>query len=116
MIWQRSGPRMKLGLSTDKWKRCLDDYVESARELCASVAQNGIQFGVPIDPQGELLDGSHRLAIAAALNHERVPVSFENRFVWAPTWNHAWFHANGVAPDDMARIEADWFEMRNAKR
>jgi hypothetical protein len=63
---------------------------------------------IPIDPDGELLNGSHRVACARALGIESVPVIHEARRVFAPAWGLAWFHDNGMDQEDLNRLKADW--------
>ncbi len=111
-IERRSGARIDAGVPTDQWKRSLDDYVKSAKDLYASMARDGFVTDVPVDPNYELLDGSHRVACAVALEFEGIPVSHEARYVWAPPWGTAWFLENEVSSMDIARIMLDWDEMR----
>jgi hypothetical protein len=108
-IGKRSGARMQQGLATDAWKRSLDDYLASAASLCRSMAYHGFHpsGAIPIDPDGELLGGAHRVACALALGIEAVPVRRETRYCHAPPWNRAWFLANRVDPDDLRRIDED---------
>ena len=109
-IEQRSGARMKMGVATDHWKRNLDDYVTSANELFRSMTEQGFHdfYAVPIDPSQELLDGSHRLACALALDLETVPVVLMDKRVWAPSWGRDWFMAKGMSGDDLERMASDW--------
>lgn len=111
-INERSGPRMRAGIETDKWKLSLDDYVTAADKLLSSMACDGFQsfFAVPVDPKNELLDGSHRVACALALDLP-VIVVHSPRPVWAPPWDEQWFIAHGMADDDLARMRSDWKEM-----
>lgn len=106
----RSGSRMRAGFSTDRWKLTLEDYTEAARELCASVANYGFrpEGAIPIDPNGELLDGSHRVSCALALGIESVPVKQEDRTVWAPAWGEQWFIEHGMSDADLKRLRADF--------
>src|SRR3990167_5255513 len=108
-IEERSGTRMKLGLSTDRWKRCAGDYVEAAKELHTSMVRSGFlsAYAIPVDPNGELLGGAHRLACAMALGIESIPVERNTRMVWAPAWNEAWLVEHGVSEADLTRIKAD---------
>lgn len=117
-IEKRSGARMRAGLSTDRWKTCLDDYVASARGLFESIREDGFQLSgaIPIDPLGELLGGSHRVACALALGIETVPVMHGDRDAWAPAWGYDWFVANGMGHDDLARLCRDWQEMTTEVR
>ena len=109
-IEARSGARLSAGLATDRWKRTIDDYVVSAGTLFASMFVDGFdpKQAIPLDPNGELLDGSHRLACALALGIEAVPVTHSSRLAWAPAWGEAWFVEKGMAAEDLARLRADY--------
>jgi hypothetical protein len=108
-IEQRSGHRMAAGVATDRWKRTGDDYVEAACRLVGSMAFGfDPAFPIPIDPDGELLDGSHRTACALAFGLGSVPTERSDRHVWAPHWGYDWFAQKGMHPDDLARTMADW--------
>jgi hypothetical protein len=104
---------MRRGLATDGWKLTVDDYVGTARLLCRSMAEYGFRVtdAVPIDPNGEMLDGSHRVACALALGIGVIPVKRESRHAWAPAWGYDWFVANGMGHDDLARLCRDWREL-----
>jgi hypothetical protein len=101
---------MAVGLATDAWKRTLDDYVASAGALAASMALRGFlpEEAIPIDPDGELLNGSHRLSCALALGIETVPVERRADRVWAPSWSIDWFRDHGMGEEDLSRLKADW--------
>lgn len=107
---KRSGARMAAGLATDAWKMTLDDYVASAASLCRSMAYRGFDptCAIPIDPDGELLNGSHRVACALALGIESVPVRRERRLAWAPSWGLQFFIDHGMGEEDLSRLKADW--------
>jgi hypothetical protein len=109
-IEQRSGARMKMGLATDQWKKSTDDYVNSANQLFDAMLNHGFMqyFAVPIDPDQELLDGSHRVACALAFWQETIPVVLCTKRAWAPPWGRDWFVAKGMAQPDLARLESDW--------
>lgn len=113
-IDQRSGHRMREGIATDQWKLTTDDYVFACHLLLASM-RNGFQSrgAVPIDINGELLGGAHRVACALALGIQEIPVLREARRVWAPPWDWNWFCESGMMFDDLVRIWADWDLMRN---
>lgn len=114
MIEARSGARMQAGLATDKWKRSIRDYLTSAALLCQSMQDGGFDSSkpIPIDPAGELLDGSHRLACALALNLSEIPISRRDQAVWAPAWGEAWFVDNGMSVSDLQRLRQDWEALR----
>lgn len=100
---------MQAGLPTDRWKLSLDDYVTSAKQLLKSMHVIGFlpQHAVPIDLDGELLNGSHRVACALALEIAYTPVTYETRKVWAPPWDEFWFWANGMKPKALERSLSD---------
>jgi hypothetical protein len=108
-IWIRSGGRMASGVTTDVWKRSLDDYVTSARRLLDSMASQGflVDEAVPIDPNGEFLNGSHRVACALALGISSISVERHQRHVWAPPWGEEWFRSAGMASADLERLRRD---------
>src|SRR3990167_4518391 len=113
-IEARSGARMKAGLKTDRCKQSAEDYVQSAKMLHYSMSRGGFfdSYAIPIDQNGELLGGAHRLACAMALGIESIPEERNTRMVWAPAWNEAWFVEHGVSEADLARIKADWEMMK----
>jgi hypothetical protein len=108
-IEARKAANAKLGLGMDG-KVDTDHYVASAGDLCRSMAYHGFNpsGAIPIDPDGELLNGSHRVGCALALGIESVPVERRPDRVWAPRWDYEWFVSNGMAEEDLERILADW--------
>jgi hypothetical protein len=100
---------MRAHYATDRWKLCLEDYLESAGELYRSMVRGGFDpaHPVPIDPNGDLLNGSHRVACALALGIGEVPVSREERYVWAPPWGEQWFIKKGMEAEDLDRLRRD---------
>lgn len=116
-IWhivERSGQRMDAGLATDGWKLSVEDYVASASNLHASMCRHGFldEFAVPVDPDGELLAGSHRVACALALGIDEIPVRQERNRVWAPAWGYPWFVGHKCPVGGLTRILFDYAEMR----
>jgi len=113
-IQKRSGERMRAGVPTDKWKRSLDNYVNAACDLYGLMVLRGFlpDGRIPVDPNGELLDGSHRLACAIALAIEKVPVARLPMFAWAPHWDLPWFAMHKMPRGDLERLLADWDVMR----
>ena len=110
-IEQRSGHRIAAGLPTDRWKRSVDEYVTSATALLQSLRTYGFLGPVPVDRNGELLDGSHRVACASALGIEEIPVDRQDRNVWAPAWDELWFRAR-MTDEGVNRLITDWLWMR----
>jgi hypothetical protein len=105
---------MTAKVATDKWKLSVDDYVTACRSLADSMSAMGfhVKGTVPIDPDHELLDGSHRVACAVALGIKEISVVERSQKVWAPPWNYEWFLANEMKPEDRVRLKADWEAMR----
>ena len=106
-IEKRSGHRMESGVATDGWKRSLDDYVASAASLAASMAHRGFlpHGAVPVDPNGELLGGVHRVACAIACGIDAIPVVRMESFVWAHPWDRGWFIGNGESMEDLVFLD-----------
>lgn len=114
-IEQRSGPRMQLGLPTDQWKKTTADYVKGARDLLRSMEQYGfmpLRGSIPVDPDGELLGGAHRVACAMALGIPLVSINRLGSHVWAPPWCREWFIEHGMAPRDLLELDVAWEAMR----
>lgn len=99
---------MQSGVATDAWKRNIDDYLSAAVWLFQSMERWGFdaEHPIPIDPAGELLNGSHRVACALALGIEEVPVEQHTQRAWAPAWDAAWFRAHGLDEGTIAALEA----------
>lgn len=97
---------MVAGVVTDKWKKNLIDYGAASYALYDAMEKNGFDpaFPVPIDPNGELLDGSHRVACALALGIEEIPVLHRADYVWAPEWGLQWFVNNDFTKEEIETI------------
>ena len=113
MIAKRSGHRMQAGIATDQWKLTLTDYVNTASALLSSMRAGGFsaERPIPIDPDGELLDGSHRVACALTLGIAQVPVERRPQRAWAPPWGEAWFLANRIWDKDLERVRRDYLAL-----
>ncbi len=109
MIDRRSGVRMKAGRPTDQWKLSLQDYLVSGQALYEEISKNGFspRYPIPVDPDGELLNGSHRVALGLALGLKTIPVRREDRYVWAPPWGTRWFIDHGIHAEDLVRAIRD---------
>ena len=98
------------GFGMDGWKQSAEDYLGSAKALFRSMQRDGFnpKQAVPIDPDGELLGGAHRVACAIALGFESIPVAPQTQKVFAPPWDFDWFIRAGLDHDNLMRIERDW--------
>lgn len=98
---------MEVGLATDGWKGSLDDYRHSAEALVHSMQLLGFDtiYPVPVDPVGELLNGSHRVACALALGIAEVPVERHATMAWAPDWDYMWFARNGMDTIHLSELQ-----------
>lgn len=110
-IEKRSGHRMQQGLATDVWKLVTEDYVRAAKALFESMVLQGFNanYPIPLDIEGRLLNGSHRLACALALELPEVPIETGPYMAWAPPWGEAWFKEH--MPGDFLRISTDWIHL-----
>ena len=109
-IEKRMGPRMAAGLPTDQWKFSVTDYTDAAQSLLQSMSHVGYLTTdpIPIDYHSELFGGAHRLACALAIGIPKVPVLKVPREVWAPRWGESWFVENGMDPEDLRKVRADY--------
>ena len=107
---------MAQGLATDRWKLNLDDYVRNAISLSVSMDVNGFLAGnaVPIDPSGELLDGSHRVACALAHGIKTIPVEHKRQRVWAPAWDADWFLEKGMRQEHVGELVTIYERLKHA--
>jgi hypothetical protein len=115
-ILARSGARIAAKVATDGWKLAIDDYVASATGLVVSMRRHGFlpHGAVPIDPNGELLGGAHRVACAIACEIAEIPVAVMNQYFWAPTWNRDWFITHGISEADLAGLDATWQQIQDS--
>jgi len=98
---------MAAGLATDVWKQNVADYLLAAADLHNSMRLFGFDpdHAVPIDEQGELFNGSHRVACALALGIEAIPVVPMPGKVFAPAWDAEWFRQNGLPEPEIAALQ-----------
>jgi hypothetical protein len=110
-IEKRSGHRMQAGLATDMWKMVTDDYVHSSQALLDSMVQSGFddRYPIPLDPEGRLLNGAHRVACALAIGLKEVPIEGKPYLAWAPAWGEAWFKEH--MPGEFLRVSTDWIHL-----
>lgn len=101
---------MRAGLATDKWKKSVGHYVISAWALFNAMSREGFrsEFAIPVDPDGEILGGAHRIGCALALGIAEIPVEHRPNRVWADAWDEAWFVRHGCPAEDLDRIRSDF--------
>lgn len=97
---------MVAGLATDQYKRSIADYRQAAQELFDDMCNNGFDYSqaIPVDVDGEILGGAHRIACALAVGIDDIPVVLHERKVWAPPWGEAWFRQNGYTHDEVETL------------
>lgn len=112
-IQQRCKHRFERGLAMDGWKRTVADYRQAAVYLLENMQKNGFdsETPVPIDPYGELMNGSHRVACAAALGIKEIPIVRVQQPAWAPPWDIEWFVDHGLEYEDMTLMHKHIGEM-----
>lgn len=112
-IATRKDANAKWGIGMDG-KSGTDEYVTDCRNLVVSMSYGfAPQYPIPIDPNGELLGGAHRLACALALGIATVPIAPQTRLAWAPAWDEAWFRAHGITGSDLERLRRDWESLQS---
>jgi hypothetical protein len=119
-IEQRKAANAKINLGMDG-KSGTDQYVQDCRNLIKLMWEYGFlpQYAIPIDVDGELLGGAHRLACALALGIDAVPVERHHRRAIAPAWGEQWFIDNGLLESDLERLREDfsqWVACQNFQR
>lgn len=114
-IVERSGHRFKLNVATDGWKRNPQDYLDSAGKLLQSMTARGYCNDEPIlvDNDGEIWNGAHRIACAAAMGFTEIPVFRKRGFVWAPRWDREWMVEHGISAQDLKRLDSDMEKLKS---
>lgn len=97
----------------DSNKDSLGVFIPQASALFASMALNGFDpaHPVPVDPNGNILGGAHRVACALALGVEAV-CERRAELVWAPPWDAAWFRQHGMPEEVVGGLLADMDKLR----
>lgn len=111
-IEARRQANAKQNIGMDQGKFNPDDYLQAAEQLFHSMYENGFdrEHAIPVDPDGELLGGAHRLACALVLD-EDVWIEHHQNKVWAPSWGAMWFYQNNCPPDDIKVILHDYADI-----
>ena len=114
-IAARRNANRSVGVGMDANKASDAAYIPAAKALYQSMVAKGFDpaFPVPVDPNGELLGGAHRVACALALKIESIVVEHQERLVWAPAWGEQWFAQHGLSGEDLERLRSDFEFLAN---
>lgn len=84
-------------------------FLSEAFDLHYDMLVNGFdaRYPVPLDEDGELMGGAHRVACALAVGCEVVVQTFQTK-AWAPPWDRSWFVEHDMNEADMKRLDEDW--------
>lgn len=77
----------------DGKKKSAKDFIEQFNKLICDVKKNGVKTIIPISNSGEIIDGSHRLAIAIYFNMNIPYAIFD---VLDPNFNYEFFKNRGL--------------------
>lgn len=100
---------MQAGVMTDVWKQDIADYERAAEALFHSMQCAGFDpsCAVPVDVDGELFNGSHRVACALALDIANISVDQRQGIVWAPEWGERWFREAGASESLIEELKSE---------
>lgn len=112
---RRKAANARIGVGMDG-KSGTDQYIADCGKLLLSMGAYGFRpaHAVPIDPDGELLGGAHRVACALALGIEQIPIAQHKNRAWAPPWGEAWFAENRCPTEDLNRIRQDFLALHDS--
>ena len=93
-------------------KTSLEDYEHCFTALIESIRTEGFKdaFAIPVDMDGRILNGAHRLSAALALQLEYVPVVRMPAPWKGLEWGMAWFLAHGFAPAEINQLLQLWIK------
>lgn len=82
------------------------DTLNQFRLLVASVAERGLDpdYPVGVSPNGPLLDGAHRVALALVRNCERIAVDVRDSRI-PPDFGRGWFVERGFSADSLRHAD-----------
>lgn len=89
-----------------------EDYEYAFERLIESMRSSGFhdEFAIPIDCNGRILNGAHRLAAALALQLDRVPVVRMPPSWHALDWGMSWFLRHDFHPEEINLLLRLWIE------
>ncbi|WP_349657580.1 FkbM family methyltransferase [Xanthomonas sp. 10-10] len=93
-------------------KCCVADYELAFAKLIEDMRERGFQdhCAIPLDGDGRLLNGAHRLAAALALGLSTVAVVRLPPQWRAVDWSMSWFLHNGFAPQQINALLSTWLQ------
>jgi hypothetical protein len=97
------------GRELRSWKVSLDDYVKGCVDLLASMKAKGFDRSYPVrlGMNRILMEGAHRTSCALYLGLP-IGIVYADRDGRASPWGREYLLEHGIAPEDLARIEADF--------
>ncbi len=93
-------------------KTTLEDYERCFIALIESIRAEGFHdaSAIPIDEEGRILNGAHRLAVAIALELDTVPVIRIPKPWRGTEWGCRWFLQHGFNPPEINRLLRAWVQ------
>jgi hypothetical protein len=91
-------------------KRDISDYLAGCRDLLRSMQAEGFdkRFPIPVNPSNGLLNGSHRVACAAALG---LDIVIERHDYDAGRWDFQGLRDAGFTPEELCRVLGRYFDL-----
>lgn len=92
-------------------KNSLEDYKKQMIALCQAMQNRGFDKNcpVPLGRNNAVLNGAHRIAVAAALNMNIEAEFFDKE---ASRWDWSWFEKNGFGTEDKMRMLKTFRDVR----
>jgi len=84
------------------------------QELAYSIKLKGFhvdRYPLTVDTQGRLIDGSHRLACALALNVDRLPVRFLKHKKGPTNYGREWFETREFPKEYLTRLDSRLYDI-----
>lgn len=103
MIFCRTAGIEPVGAFSSGEKSGIDDYLCDAKDIFHSIRENGFlkEKYIPVNSDGFLLNGAHRLSASLALGKE---VYIKQCGDAEYTWDYSWFCQNNFSTEDKIRI------------
>ncbi|RTZ47584.1 FkbM family methyltransferase [Candidimonas sp. SYP-B2681] len=96
-------------------KASVGDYEQAFVVLIESIKEYGFlrHFAIPVDCNGKILNGAHRLAAALALGLKTVPVITLPAPWEGLEWGLGWFLHSDFEPNEINALLLEWCELRS---